>query len=678
MEVCRKYKERSRILIVGKGCRKSAIIEDFMNEYVNRIKNLPVEKKELLLKKLPPLSFGQQRFWFFEKFENEKSLYNILLPVHITGNLNIEILQRSLNDIIERHNILRTCFPVIEDTPVQLVLPKQNVSLEIRNIEDTSPDEQKKLVKQIIKQQTGISFDVENDILLKAVVIKLNDKEHTVILTIHHLIFDGWSSSILIQELGNLYASYTKNITPRLSPLKIQFGDYAKWEREVLNGEKLAKTLQFWKNKLSDLPPLLELPTDHPRPSVQKFDGHHTTVEISKELAENLKKIFDGQKVSMFMILLAGFYTLLYRYTGRTDIPVGCPVSGRNNSETERLIGLFVNTLVIRTNFSASMTFGELLEAVKISVLEAQEHQNIPFERLVEELKPERNLSYSPIFQVMFSYQKFSGGESGFSDMQINVLDYETGTTQGFDLSLILNESENGIIGSFEYDSMLFEEKTIEQITAHFISLLTKVVENPDIPVSQIDFLNEEEKEDLVGEKRFRRLDFPRDASFPVLFERQVVRTPDAPAVRFGDLVLSYRQLNLQADRLASRLRRLYVVSRETKVAIVLDRSVEMIVAVIAVLKAGGVYVPVDARTPPERLGFLLRDAAPELVLTNRAFAPLFADFGITALALDDLPTDVADVMPPMLRSKRRRRHFRPPVPNSSSGRRFIPNRRRI
>ncbi|HZI18010.1 MAG TPA: amino acid adenylation domain-containing protein [Pyrinomonadaceae bacterium] len=600
-----------------------------VNDLVARIAAMPPDKRRLLLGRLPPLSFGQQRLWFFQQMEPDGALNVIGLPVRLQGPLDVPALERSLSEVVRRHEVLRTCFPVFEGRPVQLVLPPQPLRLPAEDLRGLPPEEREAEAQRLIALEVNRPFDLQQGPVFRGRLLRLGDEDHVVILTVHHIVFDGWSSGVLIREVGALYAAYASGAASPLEELSFQYGDYARWQREWLQDESVGGHLDFWRRRLAGLPPLLELPTDRPRPPVQTFRGGHETVELDGGLAEALKALSRREGVTLFMTLLAGLQALLYRYTGQEDIPVGSPVSGRTTAETENLIGFFVNTSVFNSQLSARLTFRELLRQVREVVLEAHAHQDLPFERLVEALQPERNLSYSPLFQVMFALQNAPVQSGRLPGVNLSILEYETDRTQGFDLTLILIETERGLIGTFEYDSSLFEAATVRRIIGHFTSLLRAAVASPDARLAEIGLLDRAEREQLLFGWNRTRADYPRDATFDRLFEAQAARTPERPAVRCGGHELTYRQLNERADRLALALAA-EGVGPESVVALLAERGVELLTAIIAVFKAGAAYLPLDPAAPPARLAQIVSQSGASLLLVSEEFGrPLAQALGL-------------------------------------------------
>jgi amino acid adenylation domain-containing protein len=593
-------------------------------DFINRIAALSPEQRALLIERLPPLSFGQQRLWFFDQMEPESALNVIVLPVRLQGPLEVSALERSLSEVVRRHEILRTCFPVFDGRPVQLVLPAQPLALPLRDLTPLPPAEREAEVRRLIVEEVKRGFNLHDGPVIRGQLLRLGMEDHVVLLAVHHIVFDGWSTGILIREVSALYDAYARGTPPPLGELKLQYGDYARWQRQWLQGDLVARQLEYWRKQLADLPPLLELPTDYARPAAQSFNGGHETVELDRELCDALRTLSRNENATLFMTMLAGLQTLLYRYTGQPDIPIGSPIAGRADASTESLLGFFVNTIVLRAKPSGGISFKELLESVREMALEAHAHQDLPFEWLVEALQPERNLSYAPLFQAMFALQNAPIRAAQLPGLMMSILEYETDKTQGFDLTLILIESERGLVGTFEYDSDIFEAGTIKRMVGHFTTLLRNVTADPGRKLADIDFLSQAERDQLLLDWNRTTTAYPNDAVFHTLFEAQVARNPEATAVVCMGRRLSYAQLNERANRLA----RILVernVGPEAVVALLAERGIDMLTAIIAVFKAGGAYLPLDPASPVARLAQMIEQSRTPLVLVASDFDQIIA-----------------------------------------------------
>jgi amino acid adenylation domain-containing protein len=562
-----------------------------------------------------PLSFAQQRLWFLDQLEPNSSVYNVPSRLHLKGPLDIAVLEQSLNEIVRRHEALRTTFSTVDGEPVQVISPLLILPLPGVDLSDRSESEREDEARRLAAEEAGRPFDLAQGPLVRVMLLRLGEKEHVLLLTMHHIVSDGWSMGILFRELSVLYGAFTHGKSSPLPDLPVQYADYALWQREWMQGEVLLTQLSYWKKQLDNVP-TLELPTDRPRPALQSFRGKRESIELSKELSQGLKALSRKQGVTLYMTLLAAFQTLLYRYTGQEDIVVGSPIANRNRQEIEGLIGFFVNTLALRTDLSGNPTFKQLLARVREVALGAYAHQDLPFEKLVEELRPERNLSRSPLFQVMFVLQNAPSVTPGFEGLSVTPVQLGRDTAK-FDLTLSMREEAEGLRGALEYSTDLFDGVTIERMIRHFQTLLESIVANPDQCISDLPILSESERHQLLAEWNDTKRDYPKDHCIHELFEAQVERSPDAVAVVFEGKQLTYRELNQQANQLARFLRKLGVEPRAF-IGICMERSLETVIAALAILKAGGVYVPPDPEYPKERLAFILRDIRTSTLLTQQ------------------------------------------------------------
>ncbi|MGB3204689.1 MAG: amino acid adenylation domain-containing protein, partial [Crinalium sp.] len=490
-------------------------------------------------------------------------------------------------------------------------------------------------VEELCLEEVRSPFNLSQDLLLRAKLLRLSETKHILLLTAHHIVFDGWSMGVLLQELTQIYPTRATAHPPLIKgrfgegfPLPIQYADYAVWQRQHLQGQVLENQLNYWKQQLSGDLPVLNLPTDFPRPAVQTYNGDRINFEIPQELTQKLNKLGQQEGTTLFMTLLAAFKTLIYRYTGQEDILIGAPIANRDRAEIETLIGFFVNTLVLRTSLSNNPSFKELLRRVKETALGAYTHQDLPFEKLVEELQPERDLSYSPLFQVSFALQNGLTQTLELPELQLSLKEVDTKTAK-FDLTLFLEESAQGLIGSFEYNTDLFKSSTIERIIGHFQALLTGIVDNPEASISTLPLLTATEQHQLLVEWNNTYVDYPQDKCIHQLFEAQVEKTPDAVAVVFEDVQtrdlapLTYKELNHQANQLARYLQKLGVKA-DSLVGICVERSLEMLIGILGILKAGAAYVPLDPAYPQERLAFILEDTQAAVLLTQQQFVETF------------------------------------------------------
>ncbi|MFQ4162309.1 non-ribosomal peptide synthase/polyketide synthase [Scytonema millei] len=571
-----------------------------------------------------PLSFAQQRLWFLQQLEVNSGFYNIAAAVRFEGRLhNIAALESSLNYIINRHEVLRTNFIGVDGQPIQAIANSKTVELAVIDLQQLHPTERESTCQQLRIEEVAQPFDLVNNTLLRASLFKLTETEHILLLVMHHIVSDWWSMSVLVRELAAVYHAKCNDLPLALPELPIQYADFAHWQQQWLQEEVLTKQLVYWKEQLAGVPALLELPTDRPRPAIQTYRGAIEKFSLSKELSETLAALSQKQGATLFMTLLAAFQSLLYRYSGQTDICVGTPIANRNRNEIEGLIGLFANTLVLRSNLSGNPSFSDLLSQVREVALGAYAHQDLPFEQLVEQLQPERSLSHTPLFQVMFTLQA-ALSELQFPGLKGSLLPAESSTAK-FDLTLVLENTSAGLMGVVEYNTDLFDATTIARMVEHYQTLLEAVVANPHQKLSELPLLGDREQHQMLVEWNDTQANYPKQLCLHSLFEQQVQKTPDAVAVVFEDKQLTYTQLNAKANQLAHHLLQLGV-GPEVLVAICVERSIEMLVGLLAILKAGGAYVPLDPIYPPERLAYILEDSGAKVLLAQQAVAELLPE----------------------------------------------------
>ncbi|WP_293066654.1 amino acid adenylation domain-containing protein, partial [Moorena sp. SIO3F7] len=590
----------------------------------------PISREQVI-----PLSYAQQRLWFIEKMALSSNAYNIPLTLHLVGKLDYVALQTTLKQIIARHETLRTTFSEINGTPVQIIQPPFELELPIQDLSGLTSSEQTTKLQQLLQQENELSFNLEVDPPIRAQLFKLGTTKHILQITLHHIAGDGWSVTVLPKELSAIYTATLEEQPSPLPELPIQYADFAVWQRNYLQGEILETQLNYWKQKLQDLPQL-QLPTDHPRPAVQTFNGAGIPINIPAALTSKVKQLTQKQGTTLFMTLLAVFKVLLSRYSGQESVAVGTPIANRNRSEIEGLIGFFVNSLVMYTDLGGEPSFTEVLNRVKQTVLEAYGHQDIPFEKLVEDLQPERALSQNPLFQVMFAVQQSEIFKPSFSLPNLEIeLDWERWMEEvRFDIELHLWPVGEEIKGFCAYNTDLFEAETISRMVSHYENLLSAAVETPERPISQLPLMTQPELDQILVEWNNTKTDYPKDKCIHQLFEEQVEKTPDAIAVVFEQQKLTYSQLNSKANQLAHYLQKLGVVP-ETLVGICVERSVEMVVGLLAILKAGGAYVPLDPNYPTSRLNYMVEDAQLSIILTQEKWQHHLSETIGTVICLD-------------------------------------------
>ena len=581
-----------------------------------------------------PLSFAQQRLWFLHQLEPDSIAYNMPTALRLTGRLNTDALEWGINEIIRRHESLRTTFRLVDNQPVQVIAEQLTLEMPVVDLQTFPAEEREAKVMRLATEEAQRPFDIETGPLVRARLLRLNAEECVLIFTIHHIISDGWSMGVLVNEMATLYKAYIEGQPSPLAELPVQYADFAEWQREWLTKGNLERQLQYWKQQLGGEFPVLELPTDRVRPPRQSFRGAVRRFALSEELSAAIKSLGRQEGATLFMTLLAAFQSLLHRYTNQTDILVGTGIANRNRAEIESLIGFFVNTLVLRTDFGGRPTFRELLRRVRDLTLEAYAHQDLPFERVVEELQPARDLSRNPIFQVSFALQNAPLQELKLPGLALRMQEFETLTTR-FDLECHVWDEAGGLQGFLFYSTDLFTEATIERLLAHYRKLLEEVVANPDQRVSEIQFLTEDEQRKLLVEWNDTQRPITRDICAHHLFEAQAAKTPSAVAVEFAGEQLTYGELNERANRLAHYLRGLGV-GPESLVGICIERSIEMLTGLLAILKAGGAFVPLDPAYPPQRLSFMIEDARPPVVLTKQRWLQKLPESETQIVCVDD------------------------------------------
>ncbi|ABA25091.1 Amino acid adenylation (plasmid) [Trichormus variabilis ATCC 29413] len=579
------------------------------------------------------LSSAQQRLWFLHQLNPDISVYNMPAAIGIQGSLNIAALAQTFNEIARRHEILRTRFETVNGKPIQIINPTISIPLSVVNLQDLPDDKRQTEVTRLIKAEAEKPFDLTQTPLLRTTLLQLDVTEYVLLLTIHHIIADGWSIDVLIREVMVLYEAFCSGQPSPLAELPIQYADFAFWQSQYLQGEVLANQLAFRREKLGHHPPALELPTDRPRPAIQTFRGATQSFSLSAEVTQALKTLSQTEGTTLFVTLLAAFKTLLYRYTGQEDILLGSPIANRNRAETEGLIGFFVNTLVLRTDLSGNPSFRELIARVHEQASAAYAHQDIPFEQLAAELQPQRDLSRNPLIQVMFVLENRSRLLGELGDLKLSLLEINTAIAK-FDLTLILSETSQGLNGWLEYSTDLFDAVTITQMVRHFQTLVGGIAVNPDQRLASLPLLSAAEQHQLLYEWNHPEISYPQHYCIHQLFEQSAQQAPEAIAVVFEEQQITYQALNQQANQLAHYLRSLGV-KPGVKVGICVERSLWMIVGILAILKAGAAYVPLDPSYPQERLAFIIQDAQLEVLLTQQQLLEVLPPHQVQVISLD-------------------------------------------
>ncbi|MER9071181.1 condensation domain-containing protein, partial [Mesorhizobium sp. M0902] len=580
------------------------------------------------------LSFAQQRLWFLAQLDESSTNYHIPLALWLRGVLDRSAWQRSLDRLFARHEALRSVFVAPQGKPRVEVLPPDAGLPVIEHDLSGRPDAQAAL-SDLCHEEAHTPFDLARGPLIRARLIRLADEEHVFLLTQHHIVSDGWSMGVLVRELSQLYRAFAAGQDGPLPPLAIQYPDYAAWQRQWLSGERLQAQAQYWRGSLSGAPARLALPTDRPRPAEQSFAGASVPVVIDADLTRGLKRLSRQHGTTLFMTVLAAWAAVLSRLSGQDDVVIGVPSANRGRREIEELIGFFVNTLALRVDLSGAPSVAQLLERTRRTALAAQEHQDLPFEQVVEIVKPPRHLDHTPLFQVMLAWQNNAVGSLDLPGLSVEATGEGIDQVK-FDLELDLGEDGDQIAGSLHYATALFDEATIERQRGYLLALLRAMVADAGQPVGRIELLSPEERDYLLEELNRTDTAYPSDLCIHELFEQQVRRTPEAVAVVCQDERVSYGELNARANRLAHHLIALGV-KPDQPVAICVERSPAMVVGLLAILKAGGAYVPLDPAYPSPRLNQVLADAAPKLLLADTAGRAALGAEALASLTAVDL-----------------------------------------
>ena len=576
-------------------------------------------------KKNIPASFAQQRMWFQDQLGGKSATSNnIPVTIKINGSLQVSILEKSIREIIQRHESLRTTIKTINKQLIQVISENVSFSLPLIDLRSLTPIERERKAQKLILEEACKPFDLTGNLFLRVKLLRLDETEHLMLITMHHITADAWSIGVFFRELNLLYQAFAKekSVSSKdethkpLAKLPIQYADFAVWQRQYIQGKILEQELSYWKQQLQGAPSLLQIATDRTRPPSHSFNGRTQGLVLPKNLTELLKTLSQQTGATLFMTLLAALKTLLYRYTNQEDILVGSPMANRHQPEVEGLIGCFINTIVLRTNLSGNPTFRELLNRVREVSLGAFAHQNLPFEKLVDELQLPRNLSHPPLFQVMFVFQNATSSRSvELPDLKMDYSIVDNHTAQ-FDITIHLVEEEFGLVGRLEYNTDLFDDSTITRTIEHFQRLLVGIVADPDRRLSELPLLSLEEQCCLLQYWNQTETEYSQNACIQELFEKQVEKTPDVIAVKFQNKQLTYRELNRRVNRLAHYLQKLGV-QPEVMVGICVERSLEMVIGILGILKAGGAYVPLDPAYPQERLAATLTNAQVSVLLTQ-------------------------------------------------------------
>jgi amino acid adenylation domain-containing protein len=567
--------------------------------------------------RLCPLSFAQRRIWFFDQLEPHSAVYNIPIVVRLHGSLDRTALEQALDAVVERHESLRTRFVRIVDEPAQFIDEAAQVELRRHSLRMLPTGERQEQMEHLVRAEVNRPFDLTQDNLLRSLILELASDENILVLTIHHIISDEWSLEVFFREISRFYEGYRAHTAVRLPELRLQYADYAAWQRKHLRNESFSRQIEFWKTELVDTTPPLELPSDFPRRGTPSFRGASLSCPLGRELSNLIRQLAGESKTTPYMLLLAAFKALLFRYTEHQDICVGSPFAGRSSDEFESIIGFFVNSLPLRTKLSGQLTFEQLLSRVKKTVLNAFVHQHLPLEKIVEEVQPERSYSHTPFTKLIFLVHGEPLRELRLAGISCELLDYSTDTAK-FDATLFVRERADGFLARLEYNTDLFLPETAGRLLQHYATLLEGAVTHPATLLSALPLLSGAEKHQLITEWNSNSTGYPQENCLHELFEIEAERAPGAPAVACGSLTMTYGELNRRATQLAQVLSSQYSVGPDKPVGICFERGPEMFVAMLGVLKAGGAYVPLDPCYPKERLAFMVEDSGAAVVLTQR------------------------------------------------------------
>ncbi|MFD0404903.1 amino acid adenylation domain-containing protein [Kitasatospora sp. NPDC127116] len=597
-------------------------------------------------------SFTQERMWLIERLSNGPAMYNVHEVFRLHGPLDVAALGHGLTELVRRHEVLRTAFPEQDGRPVPSVEPARPLDLPVTDLRAEPADRRTQLVLDLVHAEILRPFDLATAPLLRAALLRVDEDEHVLVVVVHHIAVDGWSMPLLWDDLSAMYRSRLEGREHELPPLRIQYADFAHWQRARLSGERLQRQLDYWSAQLSGLSPL-DLPTDRPRGPVRAGRGERITFTVPEELAGRLRLLGRRHGATMFMTLLAAFQALLARYSGQSDVAVGTPVAGRNRPELDQLVGSFINTVVIRTDLAGDPSFAELLDRVRRTAADAYAHQDVPFERLVQELRPARGLDRNPLFQVMFAGLSDPTASLRLVGTEVERIEVDNGTAK-VDLSLVIADGPagpGGTTGTVAFDTDLFDRASVERLVGHYLRLLDAASGDPDRPVSRLELLTEAEREALLVAANATDEPFPADLCVHELVEERARLTPDAVAVRCGAERLTYRELDRRANRLARHLRA-RGARPERLVGVCLPRSADLVVALLAVLKSGAAYLPLDPDLPARRMSFMLADADVPLLLTQDSLADRLPNHGAATVRMDTearlIAARPADPLPPL------------------------------
>ncbi|HET8888391.1 MAG TPA: amino acid adenylation domain-containing protein [Candidatus Angelobacter sp.] len=587
-----------------------------------------------------PLSYAQQRLWFIDQLEPATSAYNVPAAVRVPGPIDVKVLERAFQEVVRRHEPLRTHFVLIQGEPQQVIEETFSFQLAFVDLSAASLADREEQARLLAREEARKSFDLSRGPLIRVKLLRLAAEEHVLLVTMHHIVCDGWSMGVLMGEVSTLYSSFSAGKPSPLAELPIQYVDYSVWQRQWLHGEMMDQQLDYWRKQLANVE-VLDLPTDRPRPSIQTQNGDRMTVALPQGLTDKIRSLAKAKSATLYMALLAAFQVLLYRYTRQESFAVGAPIAGRRRAETEGLIGFFVNTLVLRSKLTGQMSLSELLESVKEVTLEAYTHQDVPFEKLVEELRPKRDLGQSPLFQTVFVLQNIPPSELQLGMSKLLPFSGVEASIAKFDLTLELWDTGSEVRGALEYNTDLFTAERISRMVDHYKAILNAMVTGTEQVISEFSMLTEQERRQMVVTWNRTEAEYPREKCLHQLFEEQASLIPEAVAVDYETRWLTYNELDQCANQLAHYLQRLGV-GPEVKVGICIERSLEMVVSLLAILKSGGAYVPLDPTYPEQRLRYMAADSNIDIVLAQPSTRGLFADSNVQVICPDSNWAEIA------------------------------------
>ncbi|HEY2215983.1 MAG TPA: condensation domain-containing protein, partial [Solirubrobacteraceae bacterium] len=597
-----------------------------------------------------PLSFAQQRLWFVDQLEGGSHQYNVASALRLTGRLNVDALRRAFDEIVARHEVLRTVYRSEGGEGWQTPRAARPVLIERIDLSGLGDDEQNRRVHELARAEAETPFDLTGDQLLRLSLLELREDEAVLLFTMHHIASDGWSIGLLVREMTLLYTAFCRSEESTLSPLSIQYADFAHWQRNALAGAELERQVGWWKEALDGIPRLHSLPLDKPRPPRQQFAGRRHHRALCRETLEELRRLAQAHGVTLFVLLQSALSLLIGRWSNEPDVVIGSPVAGRLHKDVEPLIGCFVNTLALRTQLDPSLTFEQLLARSKETIVGAFSHQQVPFEMLVDALRPERSLSHAPLFQILFVLQNTEKFTLELPGLTISEVPSSESVIR-YDLELACEEGDDGLSMTWSYAGSLFEAATIERLAASFEVLLASIVFAPQTAIGKLAIVDES---DLRAYEAWNvtAASFPREACVHELFEQQARKTPNAMAVELGSARLTYAQLNEKANRLADYLRE-WGLGADSLVGLCMERSLEMVVSVLAILKAGAAYLPLEPSYPRERIEYIIGDASLAVVLVQPSVIDRLPLSGVDVVLVDDVVSDdfmdgysVADAAP--------------------------------